>query len=63
MRHLSKLKKHFTIKTLIGVILGALGVYLYYNFIGCSNGSCPISSSPISSILYGMLIGLTATIK
>jgi len=37
--------------------LGALGGFLYYNFIGC-NGSCAITGSPINSTLYGSLMGL-----
>jgi len=43
--------------TLIGVVLGALGGYLYYHFIGCSSGSCAITSRPVNSTLYGALMG------
>lgn len=45
------------VKLFLPVILGALGGFLYYNFIGC-NGSCAITSSPVNSTLYGSLIGL-----
>lgn len=47
-------------KLFFPVILGALGGFLYYNFIGC-NGSCAITSSPVNSTLYGSLIGLILT--
>jgi hypothetical protein len=47
-------------KLFLPVILGALGGFLYYNFIGC-NGSCAITGSPINSTLYGSLIGLILT--
>jgi hypothetical protein len=43
--------------SIIGVMLGALGGYLYYFFIGCSSGSCAITSNPINSILYGGVMG------
>lgn len=43
--------------TLIGTIIGAIGGYAYYYFIGCSSGSCAITSSPIISTLYGVLMG------
>nr|WP_294861281.1 DUF6132 family protein [uncultured Fluviicola sp.] len=42
---------------LIGVILGGVGGYAYYHFIGCSSGSCPITSKPVNSILYGSMMG------
>ena len=48
------------IKLFLPVVLGALGGFLYYNFIGC-NGSCAITGSPVNSTLYGSLIGLVLT--
>lgn len=39
------------------VLLGALGGFLYYNFIGCYSGSCAITGDPLMSTLYGALIG------
>jgi hypothetical protein len=43
--------------TIAGVIIGSVGGYLYYHFIGCVAGSCPITSQPINSTLYGALMG------
>jgi len=48
------------IKIVFPVILGALGGYLYYYFIGC-NGNCAISGSPVNSTAYGTLSGLILT--
>lgn len=45
-------------KTVIaGAALGALLGLLYWNFVGCSSGSCMITSKPVNSSLYGALIG------
>ncbi len=41
-------------------LFGFIGGYLYYYFIGCYNGSCPITSKWYTSSLYGMLIGAIA---
>ncbi len=43
--------------TIIGLVIGALGGYLYYHFVGCSSGTCPITSKPLNSTLYGAIIG------
>jgi predicted membrane metal-binding protein len=52
--------KEFLIKHLlkiIGLTVGAIGGYLYYYFIGCSSGTCPITSNPYISIVYGAIMG------
>ncbi len=43
--------------TLIGVAIGAVAGYLYWKFIGCSTGSCAITSNPLNSTLYGAAMG------
>ncbi|HTL80409.1 MAG TPA: DUF6132 family protein [Bacteroidia bacterium] len=42
---------------LAGMILGAIGGYFYYHFVGCASGTCPITSKPLNSTLYGMVMG------
>lgn len=42
---------------IIGILLGALGGYIYYIKIGCNTGTCPITSDPTNSMLYGALMG------
>jgi hypothetical protein len=44
------------LKLTFPVLLGALGGFLYYNFIGC-NGSCAITGNPYISTIYGAGIG------
>lgn len=45
------------IPTIIGVLIGLAGGYLYYHYIGCISGSCAITSKPLTSTLYGGLMG------
>lgn len=49
------LKKYWL--TLVGALVGALGGFSYYYFVGCASGTCAITSSPINSTLYGVLMG------
>lgn len=43
--------------TIAGVFIGALGGFLYYYYVGCESGTCPITSKPLNSSLYGALMG------
>ncbi len=52
--------KAFLIKhwlKIAGVTVGALGGYLYYYYVGCLSGTCPITSNPYRMMIYGALIG------
>jgi hypothetical protein len=42
---------------IIGACIGAIAGYTYYSQIGCSSGTCMITSKPINSTLYFALIG------
>ncbi len=41
----------------IGAIIGSVLGYLYWQEIGCSSGTCAITSKPLNSMLYGGLMG------
>ncbi|MBX2975555.1 MAG: hypothetical protein KF721_05435 [Ignavibacteriaceae bacterium] len=41
-----------------GLVVG----YLYYYYIGCVSGGCPLQSNPYFSTLYGGLIGLVLSL-
>ncbi len=43
--------------SIIGILEGAVGEYLYYYYVGCSSSSCAITSKPFNSTLYGALMG------
>mgnify|MGYP006169469925 CR=1 FL=1 len=49
-------KKAYII-TGIGVIVGLIAGYLYYQQIGCVSGTCSITSKPLNSTLYGGVLG------
>ena len=49
------LKKN--ILPIIGLLVGAAGRYLYYYYVGCASGTCPLTSNPYISVLYGALMG------
>ncbi len=42
---------------LIGAVAGAIAGYVYWQQVGCSSGTCMITSKPINSTLYGALMG------
>jgi len=52
-----KYLKVFTLFSIIGLILGAIGGYIYYLKVGCSTGSCAITSNPYLSVLWGAAMG------
>ena len=42
---------------LIGLVLGGILGYAYYHFSWCNPGTCSITSKPINSSVYGMVMG------
>ena len=42
---------------IIGIFVGGILGYAYYHFIGCNTGTCAITSKPINSSVYGMVMG------
>jgi hypothetical protein len=47
-------KHHFII---LFTIVGAIGGFLYWKFIGCQSGTCPIKSRWYLSTLWGSAFG------
>ena len=45
------------LRVVLSVLIGALLGFLYYRFVGCRTGTCPITASPYRSTLYGALVG------
>ncbi|SBW01602.1 DUF6132 family protein [uncultured Dysgonomonas sp.] len=49
------LKRNWTY--VVGAASGSVTGYLYWYFIGCSSGTCPITASPVNSIIWGAVMG------
>ncbi len=41
-----------------GLIIGAIAGWCYWYFVGCASGTCPITSKPLNSALYGSVVGV-----
>ena len=49
--------KFLTLKSIIGMVVGVVGGYIYYIEVGCKSGSCPITSNPWMTMLWGLAMG------
>ena len=45
------------IKLAIGLVIGSIGGYAYYYYVGCQSGTCAIQSDPVIMTLYGAGMG------
>ena len=45
------------VRRIAGIALGALAGFAYYYFIGCASGTCPITSNPYITTIYGATFG------
>lgn len=43
--------------TIMGIPVGAVAGFLYWQQVGCSSGNCAITSNPLNSTLYGAMMG------
>ena len=45
------------LRIIIGVVMGGGLGFAYYKFVGCSTGTCPLTSNPFLSSIYGSIVG------
>ena len=50
-------KAAIMLRIIIGALAGGGLGFAYYKFVGCSTGTCPLTSNPIISALYGTIVG------
>jgi hypothetical protein len=48
-------------KPFLGIVIGGLAGFLYYYFVGCTSGTCAITSSPYGSLFMGGFLGFFLT--
>jgi len=44
-------------RLVVGAVIGGVFGFGLYRFIGCSTGTCPITSNPWVSTIFGMIMG------
>jgi len=45
------------IVSLAGLLIGAIGGYIYWDQVGCTSGTCAITSNPWMSTAWGAAFG------
>ncbi|MEI6393634.1 MAG: DUF6132 family protein [Verrucomicrobiota bacterium] len=45
------------LRIVIGVVVGGVVGFAFYKFVGCSSGTCPLTSNPFSSTICGSIAG------
>jgi len=43
-----------------GLIIGTIAGLFYWYLVGCASGTCPITSKPLNSAVYGAVMGALA---
>jgi len=41
----------------LGILVGGLGGFLYWKYVGCVSGTCPLQSNAAIMIVYGAVAG------
>ena len=54
---LKSLVKHKFSRLAFGMIAGAIVGLLYWKFVGCQSGTCPLTSNPYKSVILFSFMG------
>ncbi len=45
------------LRLILGAVLGGALGFGWYKLVGCSTGTCPLTSNPYASTIYGIILG------
>jgi len=51
------MRRIMILRIIIGVILGGGLGFVWYKLVGCSTGTCPLTSNPVISTVFGAVFG------
>ena len=54
---LKKVLNNLTYRIIFGAVIGAFVGWLYWEFIGCNGGSCPLTNNLYKTITLFTLVG------
>jgi hypothetical protein len=54
---LKKALNNLTYRIIFGAVIGAFAGWLYWEFIGCNGGSCPLTNNLYKTIVLFTLLG------
>ena len=57
MEKLKTILNNMVLRIIIGIVIGGVAGFAYYKLVGCRSGSCPITSNPLASIIFGAIFG------
>jgi len=55
--HWKRVVKHRFFRLAMGIIAGAVAGLLYWKFVGCHSGTCPLTSNPYKTVILFSLMG------
>ena len=45
-------------RLILGLVVGAVLGFAYQKLVGCRTGTCPLTATPLRTMLYGGVMGL-----
>ena len=45
-------------RIILGLVVGGALGFAYQKLVGCTTGTCPLTATPLRTILYGGVMGL-----
>ena len=52
------MRRIMILRIIIGLVAGGGLGFGWYKFVGCSTGTCPLTSNPVVSTIYGAVLGV-----